>query len=177
VAEGEGMMLLYHGSYLEVSYPDLISGRTKVDFGQGFYLTTLPEQAEKWAKLKSDENNTAPVVSVFEYEETDRLFHKQFIGYTEEWLMFVVENRRKNFPKVNHGYDVISGNIADDKVVRVVNDFIEKLEAGRVDDLQIAATLRELEYQDANNQYCFATEKSLKYLKFKESYIVDGGQN
>jgi hypothetical protein len=86
--------------------------------------------------------------------------------------MFVVDNRRSDFPPVNYGYDVIVGNIADDKVVRVLNDFIEKLKEGRVDDLQIAATLRDLSYQEENNQYCFATEKSLSFLSFNHSYEV-----
>ncbi|MDR0950648.1 MAG: DUF3990 domain-containing protein [Candidatus Ancillula sp.] len=165
-------MKLYHGSNIEVSNPDLNKGRKRVDFGPGFYLTTLPEQAEKWARQKSGENKSKSIVSVYEFHDSDELFHKIFHGYTEEWLMFVVDNRRSDFPLVNYGYDVIFGNIADDKVIRVVNDFIERLKEGRVDDIQIVATLRDLSYQEENNQYCFATKKSLKYLQFKRSYEV-----
>lgn len=41
-------MMLYHGSYLEISEPDLAHSRSNVDFGRGFYATPLYEQAAKW---------------------------------------------------------------------------------------------------------------------------------
>lgn len=39
------MMTLYHGSYIAVTSPLVKVGRKMVDFGQGFYLTKLREQA------------------------------------------------------------------------------------------------------------------------------------
>lgn len=44
------MMTLFHGSYVSVKTPLVKLGRKKVDFGQGFYLTKLREQAESWAE-------------------------------------------------------------------------------------------------------------------------------
>lgn len=44
------MISLYHGSYIAVSSPLVGLGRKKVDFGQGFYLTNLHEQAKSWAE-------------------------------------------------------------------------------------------------------------------------------
>lgn len=41
-------MILYHGSYLEIAEPDLVHSRFNVDFGRGFYVTPLREQAAKW---------------------------------------------------------------------------------------------------------------------------------
>ena len=41
-------MNLYHGSYLEITKPDLKHSRQNVDFGGGFYTTSLYEQAVKW---------------------------------------------------------------------------------------------------------------------------------
>ncbi len=41
-------MILYHGSYLEIAEPDLTHSRSNVDFGCGFYVTPLYEQAVKW---------------------------------------------------------------------------------------------------------------------------------
>ena len=43
-------MILYHGSYLEVTKPDLEHSRLNVDFGKGFYTTPILEQAENWCK-------------------------------------------------------------------------------------------------------------------------------
>ena len=44
------MITLYHGSYIQVGKPLVKLGRKKVDFGQGFYLTKLRQQASSWAK-------------------------------------------------------------------------------------------------------------------------------
>ena len=41
-------MILYHGSFLEISQPDLVHSRPNLDFGRGFYVTSLYEQAAKW---------------------------------------------------------------------------------------------------------------------------------
>ena len=40
-------MILYHGSYLEIAKPGLTHSRSNVDFGCGFYVTPLYEQAVK----------------------------------------------------------------------------------------------------------------------------------
>ena len=44
-------MILFHGSDKIIERPMALFGRNKVDFGQGFYLTNLHEQAVKWAKV------------------------------------------------------------------------------------------------------------------------------
>ena len=50
-------MNVYHGSYLEIVKPDVVHSRKNVDFGQGFYTTSLYEQAEKWCrKFKKRKN-------------------------------------------------------------------------------------------------------------------------
>lgn len=46
-------MRLYHGSYTAVEQPETTKGREKVDFGQGFYLTNIQSQAEKWSKVSN----------------------------------------------------------------------------------------------------------------------------
>lgn len=45
------MTRLYHGSYIAVPTPLTGVGRRELDFGPGFYLTKLKEQAERWAQL------------------------------------------------------------------------------------------------------------------------------
>ena len=44
-------LILYHGSYCEVSRPDLRKCAKRKDFGQGFYLTSSKEQAESFLKM------------------------------------------------------------------------------------------------------------------------------
>lgn len=42
-------MFLYHGSNTDIKEIDLAMCRPYKDFGQGFYLTVMKEQAEKMA--------------------------------------------------------------------------------------------------------------------------------
>lgn len=44
------MTLLYHTSNMIVSAPDVFHSREHLDFGKGFYLTPLREQAEKYGQ-------------------------------------------------------------------------------------------------------------------------------
>ena len=39
-------MIVYHGSSLEVTTPDIRHSRDNIDFGKGFYVTPIKEQAE-----------------------------------------------------------------------------------------------------------------------------------
>lgn len=43
-------MILYHGSYLAIPSTDLERSRKHVDFGSGFYLTPIYEQAVRWCE-------------------------------------------------------------------------------------------------------------------------------
>lgn len=42
-------MILYHGSYTKVENPDISYSRNTLDFGKGFYVTPIYEQAKKWS--------------------------------------------------------------------------------------------------------------------------------
>ena len=44
--------LVYHGAACAVPHPLAGYGRADLDFGQGFYVTTLRGQAERWANRK-----------------------------------------------------------------------------------------------------------------------------
>ena len=43
------IITLYHGSTLSIEHPLAKVGRADLDFGRGFYLTSLRSQAEQWA--------------------------------------------------------------------------------------------------------------------------------
>lgn len=42
-------MRVFHGSYDIITNPLVSEGRDKLDFGKGFYVTGIEEQALKWA--------------------------------------------------------------------------------------------------------------------------------
>ena len=60
-------MLVYHGLNMEVTNPDISYGRFNLDFGKGFYVTTLQARAEKWARrcAKASKKNLASVFMSF----------------------------------------------------------------------------------------------------------------
>ena len=56
-------MILYHGSFLEIAKPDLVHSRSNVDFGRGFYVTPLYEQAAKISEaLRSGDLESAKTI-------------------------------------------------------------------------------------------------------------------
>ena len=163
-------MLVYHGSYMEIQKADLSYSRHNLDFGKGFYVTTMPEQADKWAMRKARISRKTPVVSVYEFDTTD-LDILTFNGYTVEWLDFVVKNRAEE--QNWHGYDAVYGNIADDDVAAVINDYMRLLRIGRITENGKLFYLEQLQYSKPNNQYSVASERGIDALTFIESYIPE----
>lgn len=46
-------MIVYHGSDIMVTKLDILHSAKRLDFGAGFYVTTVRTQAERWAKRKA----------------------------------------------------------------------------------------------------------------------------
>lgn len=159
-------MRLYHGSIVEVRKPFLHFGRTKTDFGKGFYTTTQKEQAEHWAKIKRDRAKSARAV-VSEYEMDDALLLRpdlnirRFDGVDEAWLEFVV-NCRKAVP---HDYDLVFGPVANDNVFATVNLY----ESGVLD---ASAAIAQLRAYKTYNQLSFHTARVIGALRFVKSIEV-----
>ena len=165
---------MYHGSILEIPAPDISLGRSNLDFGSGFYVTTLQQQAEKWAArrakpLKRRGEEVMPIVSVYEFD-SQNLEILTFDGYTEEWLDFVSENRAKSDTTKIQKYDAVFGNIADDDVAATIDEYIRLIGIGRVNIDVKMGTLYQLTFSEPNNQYCITTQKGINALKFIKSY-------
>ena len=62
-------MMLYHGSYLEIAEPDVLHSRPNVDFGRGFYVTPLYEQAVKWCG-KFKRRGKDGIISRYAFDES-----------------------------------------------------------------------------------------------------------
>ena len=158
-------MILYHGSYIEIKEPKIITTDKGRDFGFAFYLTPIKEQAERMAKRKQKtEGSKNAVVSVFEWnEKKDGLLYKSFPNPDLEWLDMIL-NCRSDL-KYKHGFDIVEGKIADDAVgetvLFVLDGIINKEDA-----------IERLKYQKINSQIAFCTEKALSNLVFVESYEV-----
>ncbi len=164
------MITLYHGSYIAVPSPLVGLGRKKVDFGQGFYLTNLPEQAKAWAETIAERKgrSTQPVVSTYTLNYTavknEGFNVKIFESYNLEWLEYVLDCRRGG--EMQLLYDLVEGGVPNDNVI----DTIEDYENGIITAEQALGQLR---YKKVNHQICILNQKIIdKFLTFKNSNII-----
>lgn len=156
-------MILYHGSNVAIDVIDLSKSRPGKDFGKGFYLSADEEQAAAMAASKVAFLGGEPVVTSFGFDESqlssDVLNVKTFNGYTEEWARFVFLNR-ENFSDVPaHGYDIIYGPIADDKVGTQIRNF----KNGSIGLDELITRIKYL--KGITFQYYFGTEAAIKTLR------------
>ncbi len=61
-------MRVYHGSVVVVKEPLVSVGRRNLDFGLGFYVTGLKEQAVSWASRPFNEGKTQ-ILNVYEFDK------------------------------------------------------------------------------------------------------------
>ncbi|MDR0916485.1 MAG: DUF3990 domain-containing protein [Oscillospiraceae bacterium] len=164
-------MKLYHGSNTEIFTIDLSKCKPYKDFGTGFYLTTLPSQAERMAARTARIFGGEPIVTRFEYSgNTDGLSVKHFPKPSEDWAHFVINNRNRNFadfssPDCNHDakYDIVIGAVANDDLVLLFRQFENGL-------IGIDTLKNEMIYKELTDQYSFHTERALALLKSEGVY-------
>lgn len=158
-------MILYHGSNITVSNPDISHSLKRLDFGVGFYATTVKAQAERWAKRKAIlRGSKKGCVSVFEMTEAADLNICDFGDDLETWIDFVCQCRDGS--DIFREYDVIMGKVANDKVFRVVDMY----KRGIWDK---ARAIHEIKVYETYDQIAFISQKAIDtMLKFKESYEV-----
>ena len=163
-------MILYHGSNVEITEIDFEKCKPYKDFGRGFYLTKIKEQAVLMAKNKAALFDGNPVVTVFEVD--DDILHKADLNTREfsqvpsiEWAVFIVNNRNKDFVdfessecNIDAKYDIVAGPVADDAIAATIRRYTgEKLDE--------EGLRRKLTYKELSNQYSFHTEKAVSYLR------------
>lgn len=146
------MLTVYHGATDVVSSPICAFGRPRLDFGQGFYVTDIKEQAIRWAKTMSGKRSLPPVLNIYTLNRELILLegkHKIFTSYDAEWLDFIVANRRGE--NLASEYDYIEGGIANDRVIDTVNLYIQGL-------IDSATALQQLAFYKPNNQICLINQ-------------------
>jgi hypothetical protein len=160
-------MKVYHGSYTAIEKINLSMGGMQRDFGRGFYVTNLLEQANVWATRVGKSRGVGGVVTEFEYDEfmTRDMEMKvlRFGDYTDEWLDFVVLNRLNRADEQAHDCDIVEGPVANDKVSVEVDKFME----GSITREQFLADL----VYNPSHQICFCTAQSLQALSLPKGKI------
>ena len=157
-------MKFYHGSTVIVSAPLVGVGRRNLDFGQGFYVTDLEQQAISWATRPLNAGKTK-ILNVYELDLEEIVakgyHYRKFAAYDSEWLDFVIANRRGE--KAWDGYDIIEGGIANDRVFNT----IELYDAGLISK---EVALERLRFEQPNNQICILLQQIVdEHLHFVEA--------
>lgn len=163
-------MLLYHGSNTDIKVIDLAMCRPNKDFGRGFYLTMMQNQAEKMAKRVAKIYGGSPVINVFEIDDlfidSSDLCIKDFGDKTsEEWARFIMNNRNRKYDdfsnlecNFDNKYDVVIGPIANDDMAVLFRQYENGV-------ITFDNMLNGMIYKKTTNQYSFHTEKAISLLR------------
>ncbi len=156
----------YHGSFIYFDEIDLTKSKPFRDFGPGFYLTNIFEQAAIWAcaarrkswyknKNRFIKNEIFPDTYVYKYNvsfEGKDLKIKQFDTYDEEWLDFVMNFRLNE--NATTDYDIIIGPMADGEIEAIRRRY----ENG---DINKEDTLKQIRFKKITHQLLIRTQKAL----------------
>lgn len=161
-------MKVFHGTTLIVDTPLVGVGRNNLDFGEGFYLTSIRQQAIEWAQRPINKEKPQYLncyeLDICEISKNNYRYLK-FGSYDDAWLDFVIGNRHGEM--LWECYDLVEGGIANDRVFNT----IELYDAGLI--TRDEALIR-LQYEKPNNQICLIRQELIdKFLVFKEAILLN----
>lgn len=156
-------MILYHGSNVEVTTPQIIVSNRALDFGAGFYTTSNEDQAIRWSKVQTLRRRMGkPIVSAYEFDpaQTNGLSILHFSSADGAWLRYVTDNRKGVY--CGEKYDIVIGPVANDNTMSVISDYM-------VGGITEETALILLKPQKLTDQYAFLTWKGLSMLHYVRS--------
>ncbi len=157
------MMEVYHTSNVRVECPDTLHSRRNLDFGPGFYFTSIREQAENYAARFRRQGEPA-WLNIYDFDEDWSGWKvKSFNAYDDEWLDFVMQCREGEDVEE---YDLVVGGIANDKVFDTIDLYFDGL-------ISKTEALSRLAYEKPNIQFCIRTDAMLKKsITYKDSVLL-----
>ena len=159
----DSKVIVYHGSCDVVRTPDIKHSYRNLDFGKGFYVTTVREQAERWARRKADIFGGKAIVNKYLMSDnTDGLSVKTFSSELMEWIDLVCSCRDGGV--LYEQFDVIIGKVANDQVFRVVDMY----KSGIWDKER---ALREIRVYPNYDQIALISQVSIDKLLRYEGYL------
>lgn len=152
---------VYHAGTERIEKPDCLKGRKNLDFGQGFYVTDIYDQALNLAKARSLERKLSAKLNIYHLYKSDILREGRCLildKYNDDWLDFIVGCRSGK--EIWKEYDYVEGGVADDRVINTVNLYIQGF-------ISKNRALMNLKYLKPNNQICILNQELMDYyLKF-----------
>ena len=158
-------ILLFHGSKLGIEGKIEPKSRNACDFGKGFYMGSEPSQSltlicdfpkSKFYIVSIDKNdlNTIEI-------ETD-IKWAMVVAYNRGRMDKIKDSQLYNFYK-NYllNKDLVIGNIADDRMFNVIDDFFE----GMITDKALVSSLSALKF---GKQYVMLTQKGCDRVRIEK---------
>lgn len=169
-------MILYHGSNVDIKKISLLKCKPNKDFGKGFYLTTIKEQAVRMSLRVSRMFGGTPCINEYSFDEnilkSESLKIKIFEKPSESWARFVITNRNYKYEQnifgdnnLDNRYDIVVGPIANDDLALLFRQFSDGI-------ITVETLVKEMEYKKLTNQFSFHTEKAIDYLRKEGIEIV-----
>ncbi|MDE6237136.1 MAG: DUF3990 domain-containing protein [Muribaculaceae bacterium] len=154
---------VYHAGTDRIEHPLCRKGRKNLDFGQGFYVTDIYDQAMNLAKARAIERKASAKLNIYHLHKDEFLRDGKCLvlnQYDDEWLDFIVHCRAGK--DIWKSYDYVEGGVADDRVINTVNLYIQGF-------ISKESALKNLQYLKPNNQICILNQDLLnKYLIFTD---------
>lgn len=169
-------MILFHGSNTDITQIELSKCRPNKDFGKGFYLTTIREQAVRMAQRVARMYGGSPTLNIYDFDNSaDKLGTlniRHFDSPSVEWAKFVITNRNATKLKdpqedsnIDGRFDLVIGPIANDDLALLFRQFSEGT-------ISVETLVSEMKFKKLTDQYSFHSEKAIALLKKKESAHV-----
>jgi len=161
-------MLLYHGSNQEIASIDLQKCKPYKDFGRGFYLTTIKQQADLMANRTAKIFGGSPFVTTYMFDETvlsNASFSiKTFSEPSAEWALFILNNRNRAFidysdtnSNQDNKYDIVFGPVANDDIALLFRSFANE-------HIDLPTLVNGMRYKRLSDQYSFHTSRATALL-------------
>jgi len=165
--------VLYHASYMQVRTPEISRCRKLNDFGQGFYLTTSYDQAQRFVALAVRKNKSAEThgfINKYIMQDFQGLTCLEFATTDSDWLHCVCAYRRADlYPDaVNRWerYEAIAGKIADDDTMATLTVYLLGGYGAYGSQEAVDATIRQLKPERLSDQVCLKSSAALEKLVF-----------
>lgn len=119
---------VYHGSTTQhrkdLQNINVKCGRADLDFGQGFYTTSVKNQAIEWAKGRAF-GPYKPLVLTYkvDVDKIKRIMNGKFFkNAADDWVRYIFEHRMNIYDigKDKDNYDYIYGHMADGKITLLI---------------------------------------------------------
>lgn len=174
IQKSNGYVYLYHGSKSGIEGSIMPLSRSRCDFGKGFYMGTIPDQALMLVCGFPKPKFYVTSLNMNGLKKLD-------ISAKLEWAMLIAYHRGKmerikdtsfykKYASMLNGYDVVCGYIANDRMFYVLDSFFE----GYITDQALVASLSVLKL---GKQYVCITQRGCDHVKIERECLMTPVEN